>query len=102
MSVLPATPVPGKVFRGGDARFPGPSESVDGKYSRNVPQKNRLDEEKDIAFPRAISRIMSAFRSREISMRFMPSVLRFAALRAKKDLRARSLSLTVQSFFSRF
>jgi uncharacterized protein YkwD len=35
---------------------------------------------KDIALPGGLSRIMGAFSSREISMRFMPSVLRLAAL----------------------
>jgi uncharacterized protein YkwD len=35
---------------------------------------------KDIALPGGLSRIMGAFSSREISMRFMPSVLRLAVL----------------------
>lgn len=68
------------MLRRGDARIPGPSVSVDGKSADKVAQKKAPNEEKDIAPTRGLSRIMGAFSSREISMRFMPSVLRFAAL----------------------
>jgi uncharacterized protein YkwD len=80
MSVLPAAPESGKVLRRGDTRFPGPSVSVDGKSRGKVAQKNRWMKKKDIALTGGLSRIMGAFSSREISMRFMPSVLRLAAL----------------------
>jgi uncharacterized protein YkwD len=44
--------------------------------------KKAPNEEKDIAPTGGVSRIMGAFSPREISMRFMPSVLRFVALSA--------------------
>jgi uncharacterized protein YkwD len=80
MCVLPAAPDAGKVLRRGDTRFAGSSVSVDGKSIGKVAQKTGRMKKKDIALTGVVSRIMGAFSSREISMRFMPSVLRLAAL----------------------
>lgn len=68
------------MLRRGDTRFAGSSVSVDGKYKCKVAQKTGRMKKKDIALTGGLSRIMGAFSSREISMRFMPSVLRLAAL----------------------